>query len=133
MKPKPKLRPKLRLNAVQKPKQTPKRVLSRPVALQEPADRPQVAQGVLAAQFSPVVSSPPASGSAAFLYLAFGLAAAFGLSLGLVAAAPRLVQRWPQVFVPVIGANERIVLASVCLAGAALTLVITWELTGPGG
>ena len=66
------------------------------------------------------------------LYLALVLAMFLGFLLSLVGTAPVLAQRWPQVFVPVMVATERIVVAGVCLAGAALTLAITWALTGRG-
>jgi hypothetical protein len=66
------------------------------------------------------------------LYLALAFATVLGMLLVLAAAAPLLADRWPRVFVPVIDATERIVLAAVltyvCLAGAALTLAITWAL-----
>lgn len=88
--------------------------------------------GLLAAQYStPAVAAPPVARSTV-LYLALALATVLGMLLALVAAAPVLAGRWPQVFVPVINATERIVLTGVCLAGAALTLAITWALTGPG-
>lgn len=92
--------------------------------------------GVLAAQFPPQAalspSSTPDSGQRAVLYLALVLGAVLVVLLGLVGTAPVLALRWPQVFVPVIHSSERIVLAGVCLATGALTLAITWVLTGPG-
>jgi hypothetical protein len=86
---------------------------------------------VLGARFSPqtVASSPPDRRAE---YLLIVLAVGGSLLLGIAGAAPRLAWYWPEIFVPVIDATERIVLAGVCLAGAALTLAITWALTGPG-
>lgn len=101
-------------------------------AAQPPVIDPRPAHGVLSAQFSAPVAFEPAATHRAVLYLALALATVLGLLLGVVATAPVLASRWPHVFMPVIDATERIVLAGVCVAGAALTLAITWALTGPG-
>lgn len=93
---------------------------------------PEPAHGVLAARFSEPAAIDPDATDPAVLYLAVALATVLGLLLGVVVTAPVLADRWPEVFMPVIDATERIVLAGVCVAGAALTLAITWVLTGPG-
>jgi hypothetical protein len=66
------------------------------------------------------------------LVLASLVAAVVAAGIAVVGAAPVLADRWPNVFLPVIEAIDRNMLAGLCLAGAALTLVITWALTGPG-
>jgi hypothetical protein len=125
-------RPQKAATKVKRKKQRaqPKAITPAPTSRRPVRDRMPV-NGVLAAQFSTPQSSASATAPRAILYLALALAAVLGMVLGLAAAAPLLAGRWPQVFVPVIDATERIVLAGVCLAGAALTLAITWALTGP--
>ena len=91
------------------------------------------AHGVLAARYSQQQVASAATTRTAVLYLGIVLVGGLSLVVGLLGAAPRLVGRWPQVFMPVIDSRERIGLTGVCLAGAALTLAITWMLTGPGG
>jgi hypothetical protein len=114
-----------------KQKPTREAVAPASAAPREPIRDRRAAQGVLAARFATPVASSTAGANHSVLYLALALATVLGMLLGLAAAAPLLAGRWPQVFVPVIDATERIVLAGVCLAGAALTLAITWALTGP--
>ncbi|MGZ8688492.1 MAG: hypothetical protein ACXWZP_08700 [Gaiellaceae bacterium] len=125
-KPTPKAKPKQKLR---KPR---RRVIAPVSAPQRPIREHVSVHGVLAAQFSAPDAASPATTHREVLYLALALAAVLGTLLGLVVAAPALAGRWPQVFVPVIDASEQIVLAGVCLACAALTLAITWALTGPG-
>ena len=93
---------------------------------------PDRAGAVLAAQFTLGGNSDGAGVNTTVLVLAIMIAALLGCVVGVVGAAPLLADRWPKVFVPVIDATDRIVLAGVCLAGAAATLAITWALTGPG-
>lgn len=93
---------------------------------------PDPAGAVLAARFTLDDASESGGVNTTVLVLAIMIAALLGGVVGVVAAAPLLADRWPKVFVPVIDATDRVVLAGVCLAGAALTLVITWALTGPG-
>jgi hypothetical protein len=92
----------------------------------------EAAGAVLGAQFALGAGSEDEGVNKTILVLALALAAVLGAVVGVVAAAPVLAGRWPSVFVPVIDATEQIVLAGICLAGAALALVITWALTGPG-
>lgn len=107
-------------------------VLPQASAPQRPDRELLPAHGVLAAQYSGPTLGSTATSSSPVLYLAVSFAVVLGMLFGLVGAAPRLAGRWPEVFVPVIDATERIVLVGVCLAGAALTLAVTWALTGPG-
>ena len=127
-KPAAKVKPKRK-----KPRQIQHVVVAAPVSAPLVAIRDRgPAHGVLAALLvAPETSSPPGA-SSAVLYLALALAAMLGTLFGLVGAAPVLAGPWPRVFAPVIVATERIVLAGVCLAGAALTLAITWVLTARG-
>jgi hypothetical protein len=99
---------------------------------QSPIRDGRPAHGVLAAQFSAPGPAFSDSSQRTVLYLALVLAAILGALLSLVATAPVLARHWPEVFIPVIQSSERIVLAGVCLATGALTLAITWALTGPG-
>lgn len=123
-----------------KPKKTKKKKLRKPQhrviapvsAPQDPIRDRMPEQGVLAAQFSAPDVVSPATTHWVVLYLGLAVAAVLGMLFGLVGAAPVLAGRWPQVFVPVMHATERIVLAGVCLAGAAATLAIMWALTGSG-
>jgi hypothetical protein len=91
----------------------------------------EAAASVLAAQFT-LERADGGRANTGMIVLALVLAAALGLVVGVVGAAPVLADRWPKVFVPVIDATDRVVLAGLCVAGAAVTLVITWALTGPG-
>jgi hypothetical protein len=129
-----KAKPKAKAKAKAKQPRRPEPRLTAPAALQRrPLREPEPAHGVLAVQHTTRhVGSTPTTNTAV-LYFSITLATVLGMLLCAVGAAPRLAGRWPHVFVPVIDATERIVLAGVCLAGAALTLAITWALTGPGG
>ena len=126
VKPKPKQKAKVKRSARKVV------VLPRASASQRPNRELLPTHGVLAAQYSGPTVASTATSSSPVLYLGVSFAVVLGMLFGLVGAAPRLAGRWPEVFVPVIDATERIVLVGVCLAGAALTLAVTWALTGPG-
>ena len=131
-KPKQKAKPKKKLRQPKKPRQTQRTVVAPVTAPQRPVRDRMPVHAVLAARFSTPEAASPANTYGPVLYLGLALAAVLGSLFGLVGAAPVLAGRWPHVFVPVIVARERIVVAGVCLASAALTLAITWVITGPG-
>jgi hypothetical protein len=122
-----------RARARAKPARPQPRVVAKVVTPVRTIRDPEPAGAVLAAQFSLDQGSGSGAMKTVVLLLAVALAAVLGALVAAVGAAPLLADRWPSVFVPVIDATERIVLTGVCLAGAALTLMITWALTGPGG
>lgn len=107
---------------------TPPRVF-RPAVIRAPE---HTAGGVLAARFSSASVDPSASTSNPIFYLALTLAALLAMLVALVAAAPSLAPLWPRVFVPVIRAQEQLLLGVACVICVAITLAITWALTGPG-
>jgi len=90
------------------------------------------ASGVLAAQFSSASVDPPAPASNTILYLALAFAALLSMLVALVAAAPSLALLWPRVFARVIPVQEQLLLVAACVVCGAITLVLTWALTGPG-
>lgn len=90
---------------------------------------PDRAGAVLAAQFT---LTEAAGEDYTPLVLALLFAFLLAAGAGVVYASPVLADRWPKVFVPVLESTDRIVVPGLCVAGAALTLVITWALTGPG-
>lgn len=104
--------------------------VSRPAVIRVPDHVP--AAGVLAAQFSSASVDPSAPASNTILYLALTFAALLAMLVALAAAAPSLALLWPRVFAPVIQAQEQLLLAAACIVCAAITLAITWALTGPG-
>lgn len=103
--------------------------VSRPAVIRVPDQMP--AAGVLAAQFSSASVDPSAPASNTILYLALTLAALLAMLVALAAAAPSLALLWPRVFTPVIHAQEQLLLAAACIVCAAITMAITWALTGP--
>jgi len=128
----PKAKPKRKPAAKQKVQPPRPRPVAKAATPRTIPDR-EAAGAVLAAQFTLGREDAGGGGmSSGLVVLALVFAGLIVAVVGVLGAAPILADHWPKVFVPVIEATDRVLLAGLCLAGAAAALVITWALTGPG-